>query len=351
MPSIVFLVPGSLAELTGGYEYDRRMIDGLRALGWRVDIRELDGAFPNPDIRARELARRQLASIPDRSLAVVDGLAYGAIPEEIERECRRLHFVAVVHLPLAQAIGLTAAQSAAFEASERRSLACASLAIATGKGTCAVLTSRYGLAADRVALVEPGTDSAAPATGSRDPAHVHLLCVGAVTLGKGHAVLIQALARISDRGWRLRCVGSLRRDPDYVEAVRVAIDASGLSSQVTLVGELDRQQLNAAYDASDVFVLATEFETYGMAAAEAVARGLPVIATRTGALPDFVSDAAGRLVRPGDIDALAGALRDVIGDAALRDRLRAGALQAARHLPSWDAAARAFGAAIDRIAR
>ncbi len=348
--AVVFVVPGSLSGRTGGYEYDRRIIDGLRALGSRVDVRELAGAYPHPDRDARERARAQLASIPDGSIVVVDGLAYGAIPDEIERECRRLRFVAIVHLPLAHAIGLTTSQAAAFKEGERRALACAELAIATGRSTCGILTSRYRVPADRVALVEPGTDPAAPARGSGDPANVHLLCVGAVTRGKGQAILVEALARVPQRSWRLRCVGTLQRDRGYARLVRSAIEAHGLNSQVTLLGELDRQRLNEAYDCSDVFVLATEFETYGMAAAEAIARGLPVIGTQTGALSDLVGTHAGRLVRPGDVNALARALDEVIGDAVLRGRLRDGALEAARRLPSWDAAVRAFATALRRIA-
>ena len=80
MPSVEFVVPGSLETLTGGYGYDRRMIAGLRERGWSVTVHALDDSFPTPDAAAREQAAGVLATIPDDALVLVDGLALGALP-------------------------------------------------------------------------------------------------------------------------------------------------------------------------------------------------------------------------------------------------------------------------------
>ena len=119
-----------------------------------------------------------------------------------------------------------------------------------------------------------------------------------------------------------------------------------MADRVTLRGELDDTELAAAYDRADLFVLATLRETYGMAVAEALAHGLPVVSTTTGAIPDLVGDRAGILVPPGDETALAAALARVMGDAGLRDRLAEGALRVRDRLPTWDEAAKTMAVAV-----
>src|SRR5438105_6466683 len=174
MSSVVFLVPGSIETPTGGYVYDRRVIGGLQHLGWTVELHQLDDSFPRPTPAALEHAAHVLAGIRDGTLIVVDGLAFGAMPDLVEREASRLRFAALVHLPLAADIGLDRDKRAPVEASERRALAAASLVIVTGTATLAML-ERYGVPADRIVVVEPGTDPAPLARGSGDD-RVHLLC-------------------------------------------------------------------------------------------------------------------------------------------------------------------------------
>src|SRR5439155_6218310 len=135
--------------------------------------------------------------------------------------------------------------------------------------------------------------------------------------GKGHEVLFGALALISQRNWHLTCAGSVERHPPTVERLRAVLRADGLEDRVSLIGEVDDEKLEACYDAADVFVLATLSETYGMAVAEALAHGLPVVSTATGAIPELVGsgnheDAAGLLVAPGDVEALARVLTLVL---------------------------------------
>jgi glycosyltransferase involved in cell wall biosynthesis len=114
------------------------------------------------------------------------------------------------------------------------------------------------------------------------------------------------------------------------------VDAEQLGKQVALVGELDATALSALYDSADVFVHASLHETYGMVVAEALARGVPVVGSATGAIPDLVGSDAGVLVPPGDAAALESALSSVIDDADVRDRLAAGARRVRDRLPTWD---------------
>lgn len=337
--SLVLLVPGRLETLSGGYGYDRRILAGLSDLGWSVAVRALDDSFPRPSPAALDHAARELAAIPDGGTVLIDGLALGAMPVEIEREQARLWLIALVHHPLAAETGIDHDTAVDLESSERRALAAVRLVVVTSGATAAAL-ARYGVARDRIAVVEPGTDRAAPARGSTE-GPLHLLCVAALIPRKGHEILVRALGTIPERNWRLTCAGSVRRDPATVERLRKGVRAAGLEDRVLLVGELDETKLAACYDDADVFVLPTFYEGYGMAVAEALARALPVISTATGAIPDLVADGAGLLVRPGDSEALAAALSRVLGDAHLRAQLAEGAREARNRLPTWrDAAAR-----------
>jgi glycosyltransferase involved in cell wall biosynthesis len=351
--SLVFIVPGSLYTRTGGYEYDRQMIGGLRARGWSVEVREVDASFPHPTSAALADAARALAAIRDGGTVLIDGLALGAMPAEVEREARRLRIAALIHLPLADEIGLSQEMAVRLEASERRALAAASLVIVTGRGTAAALT-RYGVAPDLIAIVEPGTHRGPLARGSQGglgpSGPVQLLCVATLNPGKGHEILFRALAATGHRHWRLTCAGSLDRHPETVQRLRATLRTLGLEDCVQLAGDLDAATLARCYDDADLFVLATLHETYGMAVAEALGRGLPVVSTSTGAIPELVGPDAGLTVPAGDTTALAAALSRMLDDPHLRARFAEGARRVRDRLPTWDQAAGRAAEALERVA-
>jgi glycosyltransferase involved in cell wall biosynthesis len=351
--SAVLIAPGDLQSRSGGYEYDRRIIAGLRNRGWSIGIRRVDGAFPLPSAAAREAASQVLASIPDGSTVIVDGLALGAMPDEIGRASERLRIVALVHLPLAEERGIDRDTATRLAESERRALSFAALVVVTGQSTADTVTA-YGVTRDRIALVEPGTDLAPLARGSSG-SPLQLLTAAAVIPRKGHDILFRALATVPHRDWHLTCAGSLERSRQTVTDLRNQLRALNLDSHVSFVGELDASAMEAAYSRADLFVLATLHETYCMAVAEAIAHGLPVVGTSTGAIPSLLSpgkDAesrAGLVAPPGDVEAFASALAEVLSDSQLRARLAAGARGMRERLPSWDDAAERMAAALDRV--
>jgi glycosyltransferase involved in cell wall biosynthesis len=347
MAPVVLIAPGPLEARTGGYIYDRRMVEGLRRLGWQVDVLELDSSFPHPTPDALEHAERALEAVRARTITIVDSLALGAMPEIISREASRRPVVALVHLPLAAAIGLDPEDAARFEDGERRALAAAKLVVVTGRAALPLI-ARYAVDSHRVVVVEPGTDRAPLAHGS-GTSPLELLTVATLNRGKGHEMLLEALSAVSDSAWRLTCAGSLTRDPATAARVRTTAARLRLEDRVSFAGDLDSGALAACYDRADVAVLATQQETYGMAVAEALAHGLPVIATMTGAIPDLVGDDAGLLVPVGETTAMTAALTRVIGDCSLRARLAEGARRRRDRLPTWNDAARRMSTALDRL--
>jgi len=328
-------VPGDLETRTGGYGYDRRIVAGLRHRGWDVALVPLDDSFPVPTAAARRQAAAALAAVPDGALVVIDGLAFGVLPDEAIAHASRLRLIALIHHPLALETGLDPPQTEAFEVSERRALNAARQVVVTSRGTAATL-ARYDVEPNRITVVEPGTDPAPVAHGSTLTGTVALLTVATLTPRKGYDLLLDALAAVPHDNWRLRCAGSADRDPATAACVRERLQDRRLADRVALVGDLDASQLAIEYDRADVFVLATRYEGYGMVVAEALARALPVVSTATGAIPDLVGADAGIIVAPGDAAALADALTRVISDAPFRARLTDGARRVRVRLPTWD---------------
>jgi glycosyltransferase involved in cell wall biosynthesis len=344
-----FVVPGDLSTPTGGYGYDRRMIAELGELGWQIDLLDLGEGFPWPGEATRAAAQTQLMAIQVGRIVVVDGLALGVLPEAAMQLGRRNPLLALVHHPLALEWGLSAEQAAALQASERAALAAVHGVVVTSAATAQLLASDYAVPAERISVAKPGSDPAPLARGGRDGI-VRLLSVGAVVPRKGFDVLIAALATLTDLPWQLTIAGDRTRDPTAAARLDADIARHALGNRIVVSGAVSPQRLAALYAESDVFVLASRFEGYGMAYAEAVAHGLPVIGTNAGAIPDTVPPDAGLLVTPGDVTALAQALRRVIGDDGLRRQLAGAARAATPQLPTWRQSAKIFAHVLEALA-
>lgn len=345
MPPIAWLQPGPSDTRTGGFIYNRRI---MAAMDEDVRLVELGGGFPFPSPAERRDVAERLAELPDGTVTVIDGLALGVLADEVAAEAARLRLIGLVHHPLALETGLSDGQARVFADGERRALAQVRQVIVTSDATAAGL-AEYGVSSGTVDVVTPGTDPAPLSSASKNTP-IRLLCVATLTPRKGHAVLMSALAQLTDLDWVLDCYGSLDRDPACAAEVRRQVERLGLTDRVHLHGERDPGDLSDAYAAAGVMVLPSFHEGYGMALAEALARGLPIVSTTAGAIPDTVPSEAGLLVPPGDSDSLAAALRAVIGDPVVRRDLSDGAARARAALPTWPAQAARFSEILRQIA-
>lgn len=342
------VVPGPLDQQTGGYIYDRRMVEGLRARGWRVDVHSVAGAFPTDDAGVGARMAAVLAGLPDGARVLIDGLALGGLPGPVQAEGARLRVLALVHHPLADETGLDAPRRARFEALERAALAACAGVLVTSEFTARRLEA-YGVVPARVRAVRPGTDPAPLAAGLEPGDPPLLLSVGSVTPRKGQRVLAGSLARIAALSWCCVCAGSLERDPGYAAEVTAFAREAGLGDRLRFVGECGVAELDRLYHRASLFVLPSYYEGYGMALADALARGLPVVSTTGGAIPHTVPADAGVLVAPGDEAALADALYGLLAEPGGAGRRRVLAAAARRHagaLPDWFGAARRFAEAV-----
>ncbi len=349
MTTVHFVVPDGIDDPerpSGGNAYDRRVSAGLRALGWDVAEYAVSGNWPEPDARARAALEAVITRLPDGAVALVDGLIASTSPDLLVPAARRLRLVVLVHMPLGD-IRTPAVPSGTDTAGagqrERSVLSAAAGVVTTSEWTRRRLIDRYELRPDRVHVAHPGVDAVdvAPGTGGGG----ELLCVAAVAPHKGHDLLLAALAKIADLPWHCTCVGTLDRDPGFVELLRRQVRGDGIEHRVRFAGPRTGGDLDSAYASADLLVLASHAETYGMVVIEALARGFPVIATAVGGLPEALGHGAdgqrpGLLVPSGDAGALAAALRDWLNEADLRDRLRRRARDRRSALTGWSTTAR-----------
>ncbi|HEU5157893.1 MAG TPA: glycosyltransferase family 4 protein [Streptosporangiaceae bacterium] len=357
----VFVLPGDVDDVTvpsGGNTYDRRVCRALAVAGRPVREIAVPGGWPRPDAAARDRLTRALAGLADGTAVLFDGIVGCGVPEIIEPAARRLRLAVLVHLPLADETGHAPSTAARLDARERATLRAARIVVATGAATARRLVDHHGLAAARVRSIPPGTDPAplAPGTDGRS----RLICVAAVTPRKGHDVLVEALAEVAARHrglpWCCACVGPVRRDPAYVDEVRTLIARRGLGDRVTLTGPRTGAELDAAYAAADLAVLPSRAEPYGMVVTEALARGIPVLASAVDGIPDTLGRAPdgsvpGILVPPGDAAALAAALRRWFTDPESRRAFRAAARLRRDALDGWDVPARQWADVFDELRR
>jgi glycosyltransferase involved in cell wall biosynthesis len=328
------------ARPSGGNRYDRRICDELVAAGWDVPELVVPGPWPRPDPAALSGLARAVASVPDGGLVLLDGLIASAAASVLVPESARLRLVVLVHMPLG---GVAVAEEA-----EEAVLTQARAVVTTSSWTRERLFDRYRLAPERVQVARPGADLDDEAPGT--PGGGRLLCVAAVVPHKGHDLLLEALRGIRQPPWSCTFVGALDRDPTFVDSLRRQAAGSGILDRIRFPGPRVGEELVREYRAADILVFPTRIEAYGMVVTEALAVGLPVIATAVGGVPEALGSTAdgspGLLVPPDDAGRLGEALGAWLRDEGLRTQLRRAARVRRTTLGGWDATARHLAVAL-----
>jgi glycosyltransferase involved in cell wall biosynthesis len=349
---VYFVVPDGIddpARPSGGNTYDRHLCRELGLQGWSAHERAVAGFWDRPGAASFGALKETLEQIPDDAVVLIDGLIGSTAPEVLVPQASRLRLIVLVHMPLGN--------RPLDDAARRREgavLAAVTATLTTSAWTRRRLVELYDLPAQRVRVAEPGVEIAEPARGT-GPGEA-LLCVGAVTFEKGHDILLEALESISALSWHCACVGSLDRDPGFVESLRRRSLAGGLGDRVSFPGARTGAELGRSYASADLLVVASRAETYGMVVAEALARGLPAIAAEVGGVVEALGEGAdgtrpGMLVAPEDPVALAGALSAWLGGAELRARLRRAARERRESLPRWSTTASAVAQVLAEASR
>ncbi|WP_239085862.1 glycosyltransferase family 4 protein [Catellatospora methionotrophica] len=345
MNAVHVVLPGGVddpAAPSGGNVYDRRVCDGLAASGWTVHEHPVPGAWPYPTATDLDRLAGVLATLPDGAVVLLDGLVAVAAPDVLAACTPRLRPVVLAHMLFGDA-------DPDLRPGEARVLRGAAAVVTTSHWCRRRAIEAYALPPAHVHAAPPGVDPAPPAPATA--AGTRLLCVAALAPHKGHDLLLDALDTLTGLPWSCVLVGSPERDPAYAARLR----AHPVADRITFAGVRTGGGLDAAYDAADLLVLPSHGESYGMVVTEALARGIPVLATDVQGLPEALGAAPdgtvpGLLVPP-DSAALADALRRWLTDPGLRERLRQAAQARRGGLTGWAHTADQVGAALSPLAR
>ncbi len=345
MRACAFAIPGDHRQKTGGFIYERRLLEELQAAGREVTHVALPAgaaAGEQGEALRREVSEVLEALPPDRPL-ILDGLVFAAMRT---RALARLPcpVVAMLHHPMGLEQGLAPEVSRELLAQEAANLGHAAQVVVTSPHT---RQTYIGLGADpaKITVALPGHDG--PRDLRRVEAGPRILSVGLLARRKGHDVLIRALSLVSDLDWSAQIVGKTH-DPAIAAELQGLIDELGLTGRIALAGELSDEALEEAYRSARIFALATRYEGYGMALAEALCHGLPIVSCATGAVPGTVGDAA-LLAPPDDPATFAGHLRRLLQSGAARQELSARARALGRALPRWSETAAVMGTVLDGL--
>jgi glycosyltransferase involved in cell wall biosynthesis len=341
---VSLIVPAPFDTISGGYGYDRRIVAELRRAGHRVEVAELPGAFPLVDDLARDAACAAWDRMPSDTKPVIDGLALPAF-RGLEDAMSARGPVGLIHHPVSLETGLNDADRAALGDVERRLLPRLKRLIVTSSTTAETIEARFHIPPDRIRIVVPGTDDAPRCPGSEGPV-CEILSVGTLIPRKGHDVLLRALARLFDLDWHLTIAGASDRDPSHACGLMALAEELKIAHRVRFAGELVGEALEAAWRGADLFALATHYECYGMAIAEALKRGLPVVVTAGGAAGALITPESGCVCPVGDRDQVSKSLRRLIFGRDLRRFMAEQAWQVGQTLPSWKAQAAVFASAL-----
>lgn len=270
-----FVVPAAIrgAESTpsGGNTYNAQVLRAWPADGPPIEPVPVAGSWPWPTDADRALFARALAG---RSAALVDGLIGSCCPAEIGAAVAAgTRVVLLVHLPLPAETDLSAEQAEQLERIEGAAVAAASHVVATSRWAAHDVSRRYP-AAGRVGVALPGTLAGAVARGSEPP---QFLVLASLTPRKNHAVVVAALSALADRDWRCQFVGPVPGDPAVSADLFAAVAAAPVADRITITGALTEDALGAVWEASDLVLLPSLIETFGLVVTEALAHGIPVI--------------------------------------------------------------------------
>ena len=358
---LLFVIYGSLRQISGGYLYDRKVVEFSKERGVEVDCLELPRCayllcpfhfFYSP---LRRLFGRSPSG--DYDCIIIDELTHPSVFLPLSRRRRPGTPVVVLlhHLKIQERIGFFLKVVARWM---ERSLLRNCDRIIVNSRTTRDSVGELIHSIEGIDICPPGSDTLvlnpeAEETRSGEPARaarqrpVRLLITGNIIPRKGHDLLIRMLADLADLNWELRVVGAAV-DPGYKRRVDRLVRRYDLVDRVCYTGVLSGGDLSREYLEADVFVFPSRYEGFGISLAEAIRAGLAFIAFSSGAIPE-VSGGRGLLIAEGDLESFQRQLERLISDSEFREQNAGISRSLAADLPTWDETGERFLRAIEQI--
>ncbi len=341
---IGLIIYGDLENLTGGWLYDRLLVEDLRKRGHTVEIIALRQQRYTRNL-ADNFSRRLYRCLVDHDsrLLLQDGLVHPSLAGMNRRIKRRRNrpLITIVHQVLCRQ-PLKRFQQLFYQAIEGRYFRSVDGFIFNSETTRANVESLVSRPRPAV-VASPGGDRLGCLASdtlidarSRRRGPLRLIFVGNLTPNKGVLPLIEGLSRLPPETWYLTLIGSLTMDRAYVNRVRDLIAGFGLEDQIEMPGPLNGEKLAGRLKAGQVFVLPFSYEGFGIACLEAMAWGLPVLGSSRGALKEFVHEGInGWLIPPGDLNAFARQIQGLHEDRTRLAHCGRSALKTYHSRPKW----------------
>lgn len=342
----VLAYPGNLETLTGGYIYDRTVFRELTELGWDGNLLPLGDGFPTPDFATLKNAGNLIEAQNPEMPILADCLAWGIMDRCAVKLANSHRIVPLVHHPLCLESGISDKHADELKSKEKITLSNCKCLVTTSRQTARSLHELFGIRNETIIVAEPGLNKAEPAVGRSD-GKVGLLSVGSVIKRKRYDLLVTILKSMENLPWQLDIVGEVELQPDCVQELRKLVAVTELENRITIHGPLSPEQLSQLYHRSDLFVSTTHYEGYGMAFAEAMVRGIPIVTTGSGAVSHTVPREAGFVIEPVHLDTYKMTLEKMILNAKLRMRFGKGARKAAETIGSWTETAKKISTALE----
>lgn len=345
-----WLIYGHLELQSGGFLYDRQIVAHLRAQGDTVSVISLPwrsyacSLFDNfsPSLLS-QLMRGEW------DVLVQDELVHPSL-FWINRHLRRAGgppLVALVHLLRTGSQPWPAWQNRLYGWVERRYLESVDGLIYVSQNNQR-LTQSLAPAIPTGIIAYPAGDHLRPhidlqqiTARASSPGPLKVLFVGNLILRKGLHTLVESLVSLPSSAWELTIIGDQANDPTYVTRIHNLVQRNGLGSQVRFLGALPNPAVGVVMAESDVLAVPSSAEGYAIVYLEALAHGLPVIATAASGAPELVRQGEnGFLVQPGDHGTVALHLRTLSDDRATLHRMSLAARQTYDEHPTWSDAGR-----------
>ena len=301
---VFFLLSGDINSLTGGHLYNRHMVEGLKQKGHRVKVLRLDESTILT--HAIELkSSSYFNTLPPGSCVLIDSLVLGNIPGALKKYSEKLTFIGLIHLPLTYN-PLPGKNRKHIATREVKAMMFTRHLVVTGRFTLRMLMEA-GISHEKISLIEPGVENYPRKRYYADLPSV-LLCISNYSQIKDQLLLVRAINKLRYNKWTLHMYGNTNTEKPYVTRLKSIIANKKMNDRILLHDSIDRNNISEAFLASDLFVLPSRFETYGMVLTEALAHGLPVVTTNSGNIPDTVPQTMGVFTEPGNLDSLVSAI-------------------------------------------
>lgn len=337
MISLGFVIPGSLDSPTGGTRYDREVLARLNKFGVLANPLLVASNYPFPS-DADRLATAQTFASASVDLFLIDGLVYGALSDQ-ELAALQKPVIVLLHHPLADETGLARDIAKTLYLREKHNLQHAQAVIVTSQKTKDILIADYALNADDITVAEPGVAKPDRITirsplSSEKPAK--LLSVGGISPRKNYGLVLDALALLpTQHKWIWTIAGRLD-DKTETQRLQNKTQDLGLDQRVKWLGSISDAHLATLYHDSDVLLYPSHYEGYGMALDEALAYGLPILASAHIPSARAHASPAIRCLDPLNARAWSDALSDLMTHPDRFDAASQSATELAKSLPDWD---------------